>query len=72
MFMASFMLNLENEHIRLDTVSRVHTLQCVIHKIIYRFAKKSAFNIPNINSVTSVRFGKCTSEGNSIQALDGS
>ena len=34
MFMASFRLNLENEHISVDTALDVRTLQCVIHKII--------------------------------------
>jgi len=34
MFMASFKLNLENEHISVDIALRVHMLQCVIHKII--------------------------------------
>jgi len=34
MFMASFRLNLENEHISVDTALRVHTLKCVIYKII--------------------------------------
>jgi len=34
MFMASFKLNLENEHISVDTALRVYTLQCVTHKII--------------------------------------
>ena len=34
MFIASLRLNLENEHISVDTALRVYTLQCVIHKII--------------------------------------
>jgi len=31
--MASFRLNLENEHISVDTALSVHTLQYVIHKL---------------------------------------
>ena len=34
MFKASFRLNLENEHISVDTALRVRTSQRVIHKII--------------------------------------
>jgi len=35
MFIASFILYLENDHISVDTALRVRTLQCVIHKIIF-------------------------------------
>jgi len=34
MSIASFRLNLEHEHIGVDTAFHVRTLQCVIHKII--------------------------------------
>jgi len=34
MFIASFSLNLENEHISVDTALRVCTLQCAIYNII--------------------------------------
>jgi len=34
MFITSFRLNLENEHIGVDSALRVHTLQHVIHKVL--------------------------------------
>ena len=34
MFITSFQLNLENEHIGVDTTLRVRTLQREIHKVI--------------------------------------